>query len=101
MDYMNDVNLWYEPQSLFKRPDLDYYTMWLYMQKADDSDLKDKILQKLQWLLVELWEWEPQLPGMENPVANSAANIMMAQWMPTDRNELITRDTVNLNSNIQ
>ena len=100
MDYMNDVNLWYEPQSLFKRPDLDYYTMWLYMQKADDSDLKDKILQKLQWLLVELWEWEPQLPWVENPVANSAANIMMAQWMPTDRNELITRDTVNLNSNI-
>jgi hypothetical protein len=101
MDYMNDVNLWYEPKSLFKRPDLDYYTMWLYMQKADDSDLKDKILQKLQWLLVELWEWEPQLPWMENPVANSAANIMMAQWMPTDKNELITRDTVNLNSNIQ
>lgn len=100
MNYMNDVNLWYEPQSLFKRPDLDYYTMWLYMQKADDSKLKDKILQKLQSLLIELWEWEPQLPWMENPVANSAANIMMSQWMPTDRNELITRDTVNLTSNI-
>ena len=32
-------------------------------------------------------------------MANSAANIMMSQWQPT-KDELITRDTVNLNSNI-
>jgi hypothetical protein len=36
---------------------------------------------------------------MNNEMANSAANIMMSQWQPT-RDELITRDTVNLNSNI-
>jgi hypothetical protein len=70
----------------------------LYMQKAEDGDLKDEILEKLNWLLLELWEWQPQMP-MNNEMANSAANIMMAQWQPT-KDELITRDTVNLNSNI-
>ena len=99
MDYLNMVNLWEEPKSLFKRTDLDYYTVWLYMQKAEDGDLKEKILQKLQWLLLELWEWQPEVPMVNNQVANSAANIMMSQWMP-EKEELITRDTVNLNSNI-
>jgi hypothetical protein len=99
MDYLNMVNLWEEPKSLFKRTDLDYYTVWLYMQKAEDGDLKEKILQKLQWLLLELWEWQPEVPMVNNQVANSAANIMMSQWMP-EKEELITRDSVNLNSNI-
>jgi hypothetical protein len=34
--YVDMVNLGVEPKSLFKRTDLDYYTMWLYMQKAED-----------------------------------------------------------------
>ena len=34
-----------------------------------------------------------------NEMANTAANIMMSQNQPKE--ELITRDTVNLNSNIQ
>jgi hypothetical protein len=100
MDYLNMVNLWEEPKSLFKRTDLDYYTVWLYMQKAEDSDLKEKILQKLQWLLLELGEGQPTIPVANNEMANSAANIMMAQWAP-EKDELITRDTVNLNSNVQ
>lgn len=41
------VNLGVKPTSLFKRTDLDFYTMWLYMQKAEDSDLKDELLEKL------------------------------------------------------
>lgn len=96
MDYLNMVNLWEEPKSLFKRTDLDFYTVWLYMQKAENSDLKEKILQKLQWLLIELWEWTPQMP-MNNEMANSAANIMMSQWQP-NKEELITRDTLNTNN---
>ena len=99
MDYLNMVNLWEEPKSLFKRTDLDYYTVRLYMQKAEDGDLKEKILQKLQGLLLELWDWQPQMP-MNNEMANSAANIMMSQAQPSTKDELITRDSVNLNSNI-
>ena len=96
MDYLNMVNQWEEPKSLFKRTDLDFYTVWLYMQKAENSDLKEKILQKLQWLLIELWEWTPQMP-MNNEMANSEANIMMSQWQP-NKEELITRDTLNTNN---
>jgi hypothetical protein len=37
---------------------------------------------------------------MNNEMANSAANIMMSQAAPS-KDELITRDSVNLNSNMQ
>lgn len=96
MDYLSMVNMGEEPKSLFKRTDIDFYTVRLYMQKAEDGDLKEKILQKLQGLLLELGE-TPTMP-MNNEMANSAANIMMAQQPQKD--ELITRDTVNLDSNI-
>ena len=69
------------------------------MQKAEDGDLKSEILEKLSGLLLELGEGQPTMPG-QNEMANSAANIMMAQAQPS-KDELITRDTVNLNSNIQ
>jgi hypothetical protein len=41
------VNLGEKPRSLFKRTDIDFYTVRLYMQKAEDGDLKDEILEKL------------------------------------------------------
>lgn len=94
--YVDMVNLGAKPTSLFKRTDIDFYTVRLYMQKAEDGDLKDEILEKLSWLLLELWEWQ-QMPWM-NEMANSAANMMMAQWQPS-KDELITRDTVNLQPN--
>lgn len=96
-NYVDMVNLGVKPTSLFKRTDLDFYTVWLYMQKAEDGDLKSEILEKLSGLLLELGE-SPTMP-MNNEMANSAANIMLSQWQPS-KDELITRDTVNLNSNI-
>ena len=98
MDYVWMVNMNYKPTSLFKRTDIDYYTVRLYMQKAEDGELKEEIIQKLQWLLLELWE-QPTMQMWWNEMANSAANIMMAQAQPS-KDELITRDTVNLNSNV-
>lgn len=95
--YVDMVNLGVEPKSLFKRTDLDYYTMWLYMQKAEDWELKDKILDKLNNLLLEMWEAQPM--QMNSEMANSAANIMMSQWQPS-KEELITRDKVNLDLNM-
>ena len=98
-NFVDMVNLGVKPTSLFKRTDLDFYTVRLYMQKAEDGDLKSEILEKLSWLLLELWEGQPTMPG-QNEMANSAANMMMAQAQPS-KDELITRDSVNLNSNIQ
>jgi hypothetical protein len=45
--YVDMVNLGAKPTSLFKRTDIDFYTVRLYMQKAEDGDLKDEILEKL------------------------------------------------------
>ena len=53
-NYVDMVNLGVKPQSLFKRTDIDFYTVWLYMQKAEDSDLKAELLEKLSNLLLEL-----------------------------------------------
>jgi hypothetical protein len=110
--YVDMVNMWEMPKSLFKRADIDFYTVRLYMQKAEDWDIKDKLLAKLEWLLLELWEWTQQMPDMwamsmwmpqwqwQNQVANSAANIMMSQAQPSGE-QLITRNTPNLDSNMQ
>ena len=97
-NYVDMVNLGVKPESLFKRTDIDFYTVWLYMQKAEDGDLKEELLEKLSNLLLELWEAQPVMMW-QNEMANSAANIMMAQGTPS-KEELITRDTVNLDSNI-
>lgn len=69
------------------------------MQKADDGEIKDEILNKLDELLLELWEWE-NMDMMQwwQEVANSAANIMMSQNAQQSQwNDLITRQ--NLQSN--
>lgn len=52
--FVDMVNLGVKPKSLFKRTDIDFYTVRLYMQKAEDGDLKAEILEKLQGLLLEL-----------------------------------------------
>lgn len=89
--FVEMVNMWVEPKSIFKRPELDFFTIWLYMQKAEDWEIKDRLLDKLDNLLLELWEDTSDMAMMQqNPVANSAANIMMSQWQPS-KDEIITR----------
>lgn len=53
-------------------------TCWLYLQKADDSDNKDKVLDVLQEYMIQQ-SIQPQPVMQENSMANSAANINMAQ----------------------
>jgi hypothetical protein len=99
MKYVNMVNMWYKPKSIFSNPNADYFTLRLYMQKADDGEIKDEILNKLDELLLELWEWENMDMMQWQQMANSAANIMMsqnaqqAQWT-----DLITRQNLQSNS---
>ena len=100
--YVEMVNMGLEPKSLFKRNDIDFYTVWLYMQKAEDWEIKEKILAKLDDLLLEIWDWTPQMMwGMNNEVSNSAANIMMSQWQQNATDEdLITRWSSDLNNTV-
>jgi hypothetical protein len=93
------VNMWYKPKSIFSNPNADYFTLRLYMQKADDGEIKDEILNKLDELLLELWEWENMDMMQWQQMANSAANIMMAQnAQQAQWNDLITRQNLQSNS---
>ncbi len=85
------------PKWVFKNPNFDYNTLWIYLQKAEDTDAKDKLLQVLERYLIEQWQrqWIQQM----NEQANTASNIMMwqaiqAQWQWN----IISKETV-LNPN--
>lgn len=85
------------PKWVFKDPNFDYNTLWIYLQKAEETDAKNKLLQVLERYLIEQWQWQ-QIQQM-NEQANTASNIMMwelsqaqSQW------NIISRETV-LNPN--
>lgn len=79
--YVDQINLWHKPKTILSNPNADFFTYWLYIQKCDDSDLKDKILQVLNDILMDQWmDWQQQMMTW-NPMASSASNIMMSQNM--------------------
>ena len=85
------------PKWVFKNPNFDYNTLWIYLQKAEETDAKDKLLQVLERYLIEQWQW--QWIQQMNEQANTASNIMMwqasqAQWQWN----IISKETV-LNPN--
>jgi len=53
------------------------FTLYLYMQKAKDNDIKDKILSVMEPMLIE--QGAKQQQAMQGGAANSSANIQMAQ----------------------
>ena len=78
-EYIDDLNLWYMPKTIFNNPNADFFTYRLYIQKADDSEEKDKVLKVLNKMMMDqglTGKWEQMT---SNPMANSASNIMMAQ----------------------
>jgi hypothetical protein len=49
-NFINDDKI---PKSLFKSPDDDYLTYWIYFQKAENNKSKEKILTVLNKYLIE------------------------------------------------
>lgn len=71
------------PKWIFKDPNFDYQTLWIYLQKAEDTNAKQDVMAVLEKYLIEQWQWQ-QIQQM-NEQANTASNIMMwqasqAQW---------------------
>jgi hypothetical protein len=71
------------PKWIFKDPNFDYQTLWIYLQKAEDTNAKQEVMAVLEKYLIEQWQWQ-QIQQM-NEQANTASNIMMwqasqAQW---------------------
>lgn len=41
------------PKSIFSNPKADFFTYWIYIQKADDSENKEKVLTALREYLMD------------------------------------------------
>jgi len=75
---VNMINMEYMPKTIFKDPSIDYKTLWIYLQKAEEWEIKDKLLTSVGKYLLVKWEETPQAVQW-NQMANSAANIQMSQ----------------------
>lgn len=73
----NFINEDVVPKTLFDNPNADYLTYYIYFQKAENNDTKEKVLWVLQQYLIDQWK-EQDMQTM-NQQANSAGNILTSQ----------------------
>jgi len=78
-EYINIINLEVMPKSLFSDPQADFFTYWLYIQKAEDNEIKNKVLWVLSQYLMENGMQQQMQQTQDNSMSNSAANIQMSQ----------------------
>jgi hypothetical protein len=94
MWFVEMVNMWEVPRSIFSYPKEYLRTFWVYIQKAENNKAKDVVLQALRRAMINL-----PLQSSVNPafteMANSSSNIAMSQAMQwadkkiTSRQDLI------------
>ena len=96
IEYVGMLNMWYMPKTIFDDTNIDLFTLRVYIQKAEDSDNKDKILAVLNKALLQLGlDWKQQ-QMQDNSMANSAANQQMAQWIQQQNSqEVLSRPAGN------
>jgi predicted glycosyl hydrolase (DUF1957 family) len=95
MDYVDMINMWYMPKGIFSNPNIDLYTIRLYIQKAEDNEIKEKVSSVLRQAVMDLWLEKSVSLNDNNQMANSAANIMMSQSNQDMWWDLITRQSWN------
>ena len=83
LTYLNMVNLEIMPESMMDNPPEAYPTFRVYLQKADNNKMKDKVLAALSSALESMPSWQQPMPwqGWEkfNEIANSNSNVTMSQ----------------------
>ena len=94
LGFVEMVNMWEVPHSIFSYPKEYLRTFWVYLQKAENNKAKDVVLQALRRAMINL-----PLQSSVNPafteMANSSSNIAMSQAMQwadkkiTSRQDLI------------
>lgn len=80
--YTKLINEWVKPKNMFK-PWIDLYTYWIYIQKAEDSDLKEKVLWEVEDQMLKEWL------STQNAVAPD-------QWLKGMANSMWSQMTSNL-----
>lgn len=90
-EYVFMVNSELMPKSILSS-NVDIFTVYLYLQKADDNKIKAKLMWVLQQMLIEQWmQQQIQANQNMNQIANASANIQMSQnskWWQ----EVLSRD---------
>ena len=72
----------------------DYNVLWIYLQKAEETEAREKVMAIVEQLLIEQWSWLPPVTTM-NEQANTASNIMMAQLANQDNQwNIISKQSV-------
>lgn len=96
-DYVFMLNQWLLPKSILSNSNIDLFTVYLYLQKAEDSDNKNKILYVLEQLMLEKWmQTQQQWSEWFNQIANSSANIQMAQSAQQQNNSnVVSRENTS------
>lgn len=97
IEYVWMLNMGYMPKTIFDDTNIDLYTLRIYIQKAEDSEDKDKILSVLNKALLQLWlnGTVPQGQPQDNSMSNSAANMQMSQWIQWQSQDVVSRPSGN------
>ncbi len=95
-DYVFMVNQEILPKSLLSNPWIDLFTVYIYMQKAQDNEIKDKVLYVLEQMLID--RWMDKSTSNVWWAANTSANIQMAQIAQQQWQQLVTRDNLQTNT---
>lgn len=90
-DYLFQLNMDITPKSIFNDPNADWFTYYIYLQKAEDTDAKLTIMPELERRMMEIpnVQWQAQ---WLNQMANTSANIQMSQASQWMWNNLVTRE---------
>lgn len=86
--YVRMINAEEKPEALFQ-PWMDLYTYYIYLNKVKDNDLKKKIMQQIEMMMIEEemqprdpmeeMGWEPDLSQQSNSISNQMASNLVQQ----------------------
>jgi hypothetical protein len=94
LSFVDMLNIWVVPQSIFSYPKEYLRTFWVYFQKAENNKAKEIVLQALKNALVKLPLVQQQNPAFTE-MANSSSNIAMSQAMQgADKNIVSRQDLI-------
>ena len=91
--YVEIINANKVPKSIFARPwasENYYFTCRLYLQKCNDNEAKEKVLNVLQEYMIEQG-LQQQTITAQNAIANSATNINMAKQAQQQWQNIVNR----------
>lgn len=96
-EYLFMVNNNITPKSLLSNPWIDLFTVYLYIQKAQDNETKDKILSVLEKMIIEQGKQKLEAQQQNGSMSNTASNIQMSQATQSQWQDIKSRQDLQPN----